>query len=114
MRPQSPALPHHDPDMEGDAQSQISCRQDNGPFKLVEEEVDQAGLEDEGVEKHEEDDDDVEEDGDILDAVRRQMPSAHSHFWRSQPSLGPSVCPPLERAACWTANTRTALPPGVS
>lgn len=62
-------LPYHDPDVEGDAQSQVHCRQDDGPFELMEQQVDQAGLEDESVEEHEEDDDDVEEDGNILDAV---------------------------------------------
>ena len=36
--------------------------QNDGPFELMEKEVDQASLEDEGVEEHEENYDDVEED----------------------------------------------------
>lgn len=54
--------------MEGNAERQVGCGQEDGPLELVEEEVDQPGLEDEGIEEHEEDDDDVEKNGDVLDA----------------------------------------------
>lgn len=55
--------------MKGDAEGEVNSCEDDGPFELVEQEVDQASLEDEGVEEHEENDDDVEEDCDILDAA---------------------------------------------
>jgi len=64
-----PAPAYHNPDVEGDAERQVGRRQQDGPFELVEEEIDQPGLEDEGVEEHEEDDDDVEENSDVLDAA---------------------------------------------
>lgn len=60
---------YHDPDVKGDAEGEVHGCQDDGPFELMEQEVDQAGLEDEGVEEHEENDDDVEEDRDVLDAA---------------------------------------------
>ena len=55
----------------------------------MEEEVDQASLEDEGVEEHEEKDDDVEEDCDILDAAN--MENKRTAKWRSgeHPRVGP-------------------------
>ena len=60
---------YHDPDVQGDAEGEVHSCQDDGPFELMEQEVDQASLEDEGVEEHEENDDDVEEDRNILDAA---------------------------------------------
>lgn len=60
---------YHDPHMQGDAEGEVHRRQNDGPFELMEQEVDQASLEDEGVEEHEENYDDVEEDCNILDAV---------------------------------------------
>lgn len=59
--------------MKRDAQGEVHSCQDDGPFELMEEEVDQASLEDEGVEEHEENDDDVEEDCDILDDEEHQL-----------------------------------------
>lgn len=55
--------------MKGDAEGEVHSCQDDGPFELVEQEVDQTSLEDEGVEEHEENDDDVEENCNILDAA---------------------------------------------
>lgn len=55
--------------MKGDAEGEVRSCQDDGPFELTEQEADQAGLEDEGVEEHEENDDDVEEDRNVLDAA---------------------------------------------
>lgn len=55
--------------MKGDAESEVHRGQNDGPFELMEQEIDQASLEDEGVEEHEENYDDVEEDCNILDAV---------------------------------------------
>lgn len=59
--------------MKGDAEGEVNSCEDDGPFELVEQEVDQASLEDEGVEEHEENDDDVEEDCDILDDEEHQL-----------------------------------------
>lgn len=59
--------------MKGDAESEVHSCQDDGPFELMEEEVDEASLEDEGVEEHEENDDDVEEDCNILDDEEHQL-----------------------------------------
>lgn len=55
--------------MKGDAEGEVRSCQDDGAFELMEQEADQAGLEDEGVEEHEENDDDVEEDRNVLDAA---------------------------------------------
>lgn len=66
--------------MKRDAQGEVHSCQDDGPFELMEEEVDQASLEDEGVEEHEENDDDVEEDCDILDAAN--MENKRTAKWR--------------------------------
>lgn len=63
-----PTPAYHNPDVEGDAERQVGCREQDGSLELVEEEVDQPSLEDEGVEEHEEDDDDIEENSDVLDA----------------------------------------------
>lgn len=64
-----PSPPYHNPDVEGDAESQVGCREHDGALEFMEEEVDQPRLENVGVEEHEEDDDDVEDDGDVLDAA---------------------------------------------
>lgn len=77
--------------MEGNAESQVGCGQQDGPLELVEEEVDQPGLEDEGVEEHEEDDDDVEENGNVLDAEGEERRSETPVVWES-PALLPR-CP---------------------
>lgn len=66
--------------MKGDAEGEVHSCEDDGPFEFVEQEVDQASLEDEGVEEHEENDDDVEEDCDILDAADIKQNTAK---WRS-------------------------------
>lgn len=75
--------------MKGDTEGEVHSCQDDGPFELVEEETDQASLEDEGVEEHEENDDDVEEDRNILDAAdtRKQRTAT----WRPEedPGAGP-------------------------
>lgn len=75
--------------MKRDAQGEVHSCQDDGPFELMEEEVDQASLEDEGVEEHEENDDDVEEDCDILDAAN--MENKRTAKWRpvEHPRVGP-------------------------
>lgn len=69
--------------MKGDTEGEVHSCQDDGPFELVEEETDQAGLEDEGVEEHEENDDDVEEDRNILDDEKHQLyDGSHSEQFR--------------------------------
>lgn len=64
-----PTPSYHNPDMEGDAECQVGCGEQDGPLEFMEEEVDQSCLENVGVEEHEEDDDDIEDDGDVLDAA---------------------------------------------
>lgn len=59
--------------MKGDAESEVHRGQNDGPFELMEQEIDQASLEDEGVEEHEENYDDVEEDCNILDDEKHQL-----------------------------------------
>lgn len=66
-----PTPSYHNPDVEGDAESQVGCGEQDGSLELMEEEVDQSRLEHVGVEEHEEDDDDIEDDGNVLDAARR-------------------------------------------
>lgn len=58
--------------MEEYAQSKVCRWEDNSSFKFVKEEINQASLEDEGIEEHKEDNDDIEEDGNILNAVGRK------------------------------------------
>lgn len=53
-------------------QSKVCCWQDNSSFKFVKQKIDQAGLKNKGVEEHEKDDDDIEEYGNILNAVGRK------------------------------------------
>lgn len=66
-----PAPSYHNPDVEGDAERQVGCGEQDGSLEFMEEEVDQPRLENVSVEEHEEDDDDVEDDGDVLDAAGR-------------------------------------------
>lgn len=65
-------LSYHGPDVERYAQSKVCRWQDDGPFKFVKQKINQASLEDEGIEEHEEDDDDIKEDGNILNAGGRK------------------------------------------
>lgn len=87
--------------MKGDAEGEVDSCQDDGPFEFTEQEVDQARLEDEGVEEHEENDDDVEEDSNILDAADIQN--------RAQPNGG--LCEKLRAGpmSCWTSSPMTTL-----
>lgn len=63
----------HDPDVERYAQTKICCWQDDGPFKFVKQKINQASLEDEGIEEHEEDDDDIKENGNILNNEENKL-----------------------------------------
>lgn len=75
--PEAHRAAYHDPDVQGDAEGEVHRGQHDGAFELVEQEADQAGLEDERVEEQEEDDDDVEEDRDVLDAAGQHNKAQH-------------------------------------
>lgn len=83
--------------MKGDAEGKVHSCQDDGPFELMEQEVDQASLEDEGVEEHEENDDDVEEDCNILDAVDIKKVQPMEACVRTQEQV---LCPEGHHEAC--------------
>lgn len=83
-----PSPSYHNPDVKGDAKCQVGCGEQDGSLELMEEEVDQSRLEHVGVEEHEEDDDDVEDDGDVLDAAGKT-----EGCW-GLGSGGPRICCP--------------------
>lgn len=89
--------------MEGDAESEVHGRQDDGPLELMEQEADQAGLEDERVEEHEEDDDDVEEDRDVLDAAGKCNKAQPWGGREGRAALGPKGHPDAVLPVTWSS-----------
>lgn len=60
---------YHNPAMEGDAQDQVEGREHQQSPELLQQQGHQANLEHVGVEHHQQDDDHVEQDGNVLDAA---------------------------------------------
>lgn len=54
------------PNMKADTQKKVNSRDNNGSRKPVNQQLDQPCLKDKCVEKHQEDNDDIEEDSDVL------------------------------------------------
>lgn len=63
------ASPYQQPAVEADAEGQVESREEQQSLKSAQQDRNQAHLEHVGVEHHQEDDDDVEEDADVLDAA---------------------------------------------
>lgn len=59
--------------MEADAEGQVKSRGYEQSPESLQQQGHQADLEHVGVEHHQQDDDHVEQDGDVLDAVRRTV-----------------------------------------
>ncbi len=55
--------------MEADAQGQVKSREKQQSPKFLQQQGHQADMEDVGVQHHEQNDNHVEQDGDVLDAV---------------------------------------------
>lgn len=60
---------YHEPGVECDTEGQIESREHQQRSKPLQQYGDQADLEHEGVEQHQQNDDQVEQDGNVLDTV---------------------------------------------
>lgn len=59
----------HEPAVEADAECEVDSRQDEQRSKPLQQQRQKSHLEHVRVEHHQQDDDDIEEDGDVLDSV---------------------------------------------
>lgn len=64
---------HHEPRVQHDAEGQVESGEHEHSSEALQQQSHQADLEDEGVEQHQQNDDQVEQDGDVLDSVEGRI-----------------------------------------
>ena len=62
---------YQNPAVEADAERQVKSREHQQSSEALQQQRHQAHLEHVGVEHHQQDDDHIEQDGDVLDAAKR-------------------------------------------
>lgn len=72
--------------MKADAEGEIESTQDEQGSKFFQQQRNQPNLEDVGVKHHQQDDDHVEQDSNVLDSVTRQTGMSEPHV-RKWPSI---------------------------
>lgn len=69
MQPCARTASYHKPGVQHDTESQVESREHQQSSKPLQQQGHEADLEHEGVEQHQQNDDQVEQDGNVLDSV---------------------------------------------